>query len=126
MHYKAASQPILDYINMFHDNAEAKGVHPNCFPSPEEVGLDAEISRKAFVYFEDALALADDDDVRARVEKASIPVYKAMIVAGGKMEKAERQELMDCYIPLCKRFQMTHVAEHKLASGYFKELMLLR
>ena len=126
LHYKAASQPILDYINMLHDNAEAKGVHPNCFPSPEEVGLDAEISRKAFAYFEDALALADDDDVRARVEKASIPAYKAMIVVGGEMEKAERQKLIDHYIAICERFQMTHAAEHKLASDYFKELMLLR
>ncbi|MCH8293376.1 hypothetical protein IH992_20020, partial [Candidatus Poribacteria bacterium] len=65
---------------------------------------------------------ADDDDVRARVEKASIPAYKAMIVAGGDMEKAERQKLIDRYIAICERFQMTHAAEHKSAPDYFKEL----
>ncbi len=122
LHYKGAAQPILDYINMLHDNADAKGVHPNCFPSPEEVGLDAEISQRALDYFEQALTLADDSFVRAWVEKTSICAYKAMIVAGGEMEAAERENLIDRYIELCERYQMTHASEGQLASEYFKEL----
>ena len=123
LHYKDAAQPIRDYINVLHDNAEAKGVHPDCFPSPEGIGLEAEISRKAFDYFEQALALADDDVVRKRVEKASICAYKAMVVAGGEMmAAAERAELIDRYITLCQRYQMTHAAERKRASDYFEEL----
>lgn len=123
LHYKGAAQPILDYINMLHDNAEAKGVHPNCFPVPEDVGLDTEMSRKAFDYFEQALTMADDDTVRARVEKASICAYKAIIVAGGElMDETERAQLIGDYITLCQRHQMTHAAERKLASDYFEEL----
>lgn len=122
LHYKGATQPIMDYINMLHDNAEAKGVHPGCFPSPPDVGLDPDVSRRAFAYFERALELADDDAVRARVEKASIPAYKAMLVAGGEMDNAERQDLIHRYIALCERYEMTHAAEHKLASEYFLEL----
>ncbi|MCZ6679760.1 MAG: DUF4838 domain-containing protein [Candidatus Poribacteria bacterium] len=122
LHYRSAAQPILDYINMLHDNAEAKGVHPNCFPSPEEVGLNPEISQKALDYFEQALALADDDVVRARVEKASICAYKAMLVAGGERTDAARAQLVDSYISLCQRYEMTHAAEHQLASDYFKAL----
>ena len=122
LHYKSAAQPILDYVNMLHDNAQAKGVHPGCFPLPQDVGLDPQVSRRAFDYFECALALADDDAVRARVEKASICAHKAMIVAGGEMEATARAELIDRYITLCQRYQMTHAAETKLASDYFKEL----
>ena len=32
LHYKSASQPILDYINMFHDNAEKNGLNTGLFP----------------------------------------------------------------------------------------------
>ena len=122
LHYKRAAQPIVDYIEMLHDNAEKSGVHPGCFPSPEEVGLHPEISHKAFDYFEQALNLADDETVRARVEKASICAYRAMIDAGGPMEDAERKALIDQYIMLCQRHNMTHAAEHKEASVFFEEL----
>ena len=122
LHYKNAAQPIMDYIEMLHDNAEASGLHPGCFPSPEEVGLRPEISRKAFDYFEQALNLADDETVRARVEKASICAYRAMIDAGGPMENAERKALIDQYIALCQRHNMTRAAETKEASVFFEEL----
>ena len=122
LHYKGASQPILDYINMLHDNADAKGLHPGCFPSVEDVGLDAEIARKALDYFAEAYALATDDNIKARVEKASISAHKAMIVAGGELDAAERNALINRYIALCKRYQMTHAAETQLAEEYFKKV----
>ena len=125
LHYNSAAQPILDYINALHNNAEARRVHPGCFPSPQEVGLNAEFARKAFDYFEQALALAEDDVVRARVGKASICAYKAMIVTSDDLEAEERTQLIDRYIALCQRHQMTHAAEHKLASDYFEELKSL-
>jgi len=122
LHYEGAAQPIMDYIEMLHDNAEKSGLHPGCFPSPADVGLRPEISRKAFDYFEQALSLADDETVRARVEKASICAYRAMIDAGGPMEDAERKAIIDQYITLCQRHNMTHAAENKLASVFFEEL----
>jgi len=122
LHYKSAAQPILDYIKMLHDNAEQSGVHPNCFPKPEEVGLRPEIARKGLEYFNEALRLADDETIRARVEKASICVYRAMIEAGGPMSDAERKSIIDRYISLCKSYNMTYAAEHKEASQFFEEL----
>jgi hypothetical protein len=122
LHYQSAAQPILDYIEMLHDNAEEAGLHPGCFPSPEDVGLRPEISRKAFDYFEQALQLTDDETIRARVEKASICAYRAMIDAGGPLEDAERKSLINRYIKLCQRYNMTHAAERKEASTFFEEL----
>jgi len=122
LHYKSAAQPILDYIEMLHDNAEESGVHPNCFPKPEEVGLRPEIARKALDYFNRALKLARDEAVRARVEKASICAYRAMIEAGGALTKAELKSIVDRYIELCQRYDMTYAAEHKESSQFFEEL----
>jgi hypothetical protein len=122
LHYGKAAPLILEYINMLHDNAEQAGVHPGCFPKPAEVGLNPEISRKIFNYFQKAVEMADDEVVRSRVEKASICAYRAMIEAGGDMEDAEREAIIDQYITLCKRHNMTRAAEHKEAEVFFKEL----
>jgi len=122
LHYGEVAGPIQKYVEMLHDNAEARGVHPNCFPSPEEVGLDAKVARRIMGYFAQALELATDDAVRARVEKASISVYKAMIATEAGRDDEERTALIEKYVDLCKRHGMTHAAEHQLAEEYFEEL----
>lgn len=122
LHYQEAAGPLLEYVNMLHDNAEARGVHPNCFPSPAEVGLDAAIARKGMEYFDQALALATSDAVRARVEKASISGYKALIATQAWQDEGERREIARRYIELARRYGMTHAAEHQLAEDYFAEL----
>ena len=122
LHYGKAGGPITEYLEMLHDNAEAKGVHPNCFPSAEEVGLDAAMAKKSADYFARALELADDDAVCSRVEKASICTYRARIETEAWESDEEREELIDQYIALCKTHGMTHAAEHKLADDFFAEL----
>ena len=122
LHYEAAAPPILEYINFLHNNVEARGLHPRCFPTPEDVGLDAESTQTIFDYFQQALTLAEKPEIRARVEKASIPAYKAMIVAGGEMPSQKRQTLIDEYITLCERYNMSHAAETQAAEMYFEEL----
>ena len=136
LHYKNAAQPILDYLTMLHDNAAAKHVHPTCFPSAEQVGLDPEIAAKSMAYFKEALAKADDDAVRARVEKASICAYKAMILAGAGGWKVEDglcrrtwpegtpADLADRYIDLCHKYGMSMTSEGGSAEVYFERLKL--
>ncbi|HGJ67552.1 TPA: DUF4838 domain-containing protein [bacterium] len=120
LHYRSSAQPILDYINMFHDNAEQKGLNPGCFPLPADLGLDPEMCQKIMAYFNKALELADDDIVKARVEKASICAYRAMIEAGGEI--ADRDAVIDRYIDLCKRYNMTMAAETIPAETFFEQL----
>ncbi len=122
LHYKAAAPAILDYINFLHENVEERNLHPRCFPTSEDVGLDAESSQRVFDYFQQALALAENSEIQERVEKASIPAYKAMLVAGGEIAPKRRRTLIAEYIALCKRYGMTHAAEHQAAEAYFEEL----
>lgn len=122
LHYEAAAPPILAYITFLHENVEARNLHPRCFPTPEDVGLDTESTQVIFHYFQQALALAEKPEIRARVEKASIPAYKAMLVAGGEMPSQKRQTLIEEYIMLCERYNMSHAAEAQTAEAYFEEL----
>ncbi len=121
LHYGAAAPPILEYTTFLHDNVETRGLHPRCFPTAEDVGLDAESAQTIFDYFQQALGLAENPEIRARVEKASIPAHKAMLVAGN-MESQKRQTLIDEYIALCERYNMSHAAETQTAEAYFEEL----
>lgn len=122
LHYETAAAPIMEYITFLHDNVEVRNLHPNCFPSPDAVGLDAESSQRIFDYFQKALTLAANSEIKARVEKASIPAYKAMVVAGGDIDPIKRRNLIAEYIALCNRYGLTHTAEHQAAGDYFEEL----
>ncbi len=132
LHYKKAAGPILDHLELIHDNAEKSGCHPGCFPRPEQVGLRPEICLKSLEYFDKALRLADDDTVRARVEKASICAHRAMIEVGGQMGYVDgavrltfpgrHDRLVDRYIALAKRHGMTMASERTTSAAYFEKM----
>jgi len=130
LHYKEAAGPILDYLTFTHDTAQAAGAEPNCFGTPEEFGLTADVSAKALGYFAEALAATDDPAVRARVEKASICAYRAAIETGTELAYADGQvrltfpppfeNVLDRYIELCREHNMTMAAETISADDYIK------
>ena len=80
LHYASAAPPIRRYLNLMHDRVAAKGIESDCFGSARRhFGIDETIVAAGLAAYEQALQLADDDVVRARVEKASISVYGAAI-----------------------------------------------
>jgi hypothetical protein len=79
LHYGRAAGPIRAYIDLIHDNAAKRGLHHDCFGTAAHYGIDAPVAAQAVRLFDQALAAADDEAVRARVEKASIGAYRAAI-----------------------------------------------
>ena len=90
-HYGAAGAEILAWLVRLHDRADSLGVHPTCFATPEELGLDAAIAREMMERFARAreLAQAEGPEFAARVEKASLPAHRAMIEAGAPLGYAD-------------------------------------
>ena len=93
LHYREAGPIVLEYLRMIHDNAQAKGVHPNCGAAPIELGLDLAVAQKALDLFAKAMAAATTDEVRSRVEKASIPAYRTLILTNGRPWKSRRRRV---------------------------------
>jgi len=133
LHYGKAADAVLEYLVFLHDNAEKRSLHPGCFPSPKEVGLDSGVSLKAYSIMQKALELAENEAVRARVEKASIYVHKALLETGGQLVFQEGKYhygfsspdlamVPSRYIELSKRYGMTMVAETRKADDYFIEI----
>ncbi len=79
LHYGKAAPPIRRFILAYHDHVQAKGIHRNCFGRAQDYGIDEGIAKAAMDAFTEAMALADDDAVKSRVEKASICAYRAAI-----------------------------------------------
>lgn len=133
LHYETAAPVILDYLKLVHENAEVHGNHPNCGAFPVELGLTPEGVAQGFDLFQRALLLAPNETVRARVEMASIPTYRAVIVANGRPWKQEggivKRDLparfatvIPDYVRLCKKYGMSYVAEGQASGIYFEQL----
>lgn len=132
LHYGPSAKPILEYLTYLHDNANARGVHPGCFPTALEVGLDQDVAVKAMGWFQMAMALAPDDTIRERVEKASLFAYKALIATSGATRyengmcyldiPAMFGSLIDDYIALGRKHGLTMTRETQTAEDFFGEI----
>ena len=138
LHYGRAATPIRRYINFLHDDAESKGKTRSCMGTEADYKIEDEIIRTGLDAFDEALQLADDDVIRARVEKASIAAYCAAIaepsfwtwenrnrevsaanngIGWGAIEKtmpqrlAERRPYFRKFFNLAKTYGVTHWAE---------------
>ena len=132
LHYREAAQPIWEYLTYYHDLVDASGTHPTCFPTATTLCIDSDSARKTFAYFQEALALAESDEVRARVEKASLCAYRAMLNVAGmnltydgdvyKPDLAESEtDLVEQYAALSARYGVTMETEHNKAGLYLKQ-----
>jgi hypothetical protein len=99
LHYSKAAPPLHDFIELIHDNVEAKGIEKNCFGIAQSYGIDKEITQAGLKAFDQAIRLADDDTVRARVEKASICVYRAAIEDAWRWTLKNRKNLDKVTMP---------------------------
>ena len=132
LHYREAAPAIRLYIDRLHDNAEARGVHPACFPHAQEVGLDPHMAAGGLDLFRHALAQTDDEVLRARIEKASISAYRGMFDAGATYQvqdgwlkttfPARFGNIVNEYIALTKKYKMTRASEGGPIEDYYNRL----
>ena len=120
LHYGSAAGPIRRFINLTHKHALASGLHPNCFGRAKDYAIDESIAQAGLDAFAEAMDLAENDTVRARVEKASICAYRAAIEPIWYMKDkskvdpalAERmQPLVKRFVDLCEKYGVTNASE---------------
>lgn len=115
LYYREAASPILGWLDYYHRTALAAGVHPTCFPTEGSLALNPETVRRGMQFFAEALALAQSDTIRSRVEKASLCLDRAAINVASINLNFEDDRclpnlqgftpgLLDHYAALCSRF----------------------
>ena len=105
LHYGTAAGPIREFIRRVHDKAAASGRHHNCFGRLADYGLDDTDAWAGLDAFARALDLADNDAVRARVERASACAYKAALEPVWYADKGPLSpKLIETMRPVARRF----------------------
>ena len=118
LHYGAAADEIFKYLTMIYQVSTQAGFHPDCGPTAARLGLTPEVVQTAMEYFDRAMEKADNDVVRARVEKASICVHKAKLMTAevtwkykdGMVKRAMPESFPQdkaTYAALCRKHNMT-------------------
>ena len=130
IHYGKAAPPIRWFINLIHEKGEAirdGGCSPPTPRSPEKLGMDERVREAGLKAFQEAMRLADNEAVRARVEKLSICAYALAITDAydyaerlqWKLEKGpmgpdlarRTRPYARRLFELCKKHGVTHWAE---------------
>jgi hypothetical protein len=105
LHYGPAAGPIREFIQHVHDKAESSGRHRNCFGRLADYGLDQADAELGLDAFARALALADSETLRQRVEKASICAYRAALEPVWYVDRgALTPEMVERARPIAHRF----------------------
>ena len=132
-HYAESAGPILTYLKYYHDLVAKSGAHPTCFPAESSLGITKDSAHRIMAYFEEALALAKSDMVRARVEKASLCGWRAALSAtsmhpvyGNGLCRADLggfpADLLDRYAALCVRYEVSMENEMISTEKYLEQL----
>ncbi|MBP7933037.1 MAG: DUF4838 domain-containing protein [Phycisphaerae bacterium] len=130
LHYGKAAEPIRGFLALTHNNAAAKNLHRNCFGQAKDYGIDEAIAQAGLEAFAAAIKLADDDTIRARVEKASICAWRAAIepcwyASEGKLDTAlaERMRpMVKTLFELCAKHGVTMTNEGRPVGDTLKHL----
>ena len=136
LHYKESAGPVWDYLTYYHDLVRREGLHPSCFPTESELGITPDSAARINRYFQDALAQAKSDDVRRRVEKASLCAIRAMLSASCMRLVYENgvckpglegagPELVERYAALCQQFDVSMDSEHRRCDTYIDNMRTL-
>lgn len=132
LHYGTSSGTMIEYLKYIHNQAEKAECHPTCFPGPFEVGLNPQSANKIYDYFAKALKEADNDEIRNRVEKASICSIRSVLetcgeftVQNGTLRVTYPEKfgnIVDKYFELTKKHGQTRAEEWPPIDEYYKQL----
>ncbi|MFV1976755.1 MAG: DUF4838 domain-containing protein, partial [Candidatus Scalindua sp.] len=133
LHYAESAQPIIDYLTYYHDLIEKENLHPDCFPTEASLYLNSETVKRIDKYFAEALVLAQSEEVRSRVEKASLCAYRAKLSVATMDLKYENgickpslenvdENLLERYTELCTKYNVSMDNENVKNDTYLNNM----
>ena len=123
LHYGQAAPPIRRFINLIHKHYRDVGTNnASCISGQWDLPVDQDIAAAGLRLFAEAMDLAENDEIKARVEKASICAYRAAIDPVWKLKKdaaidpalaKQMRPLVKEFSQLCEKYGLaSHVAGH--------------
>jgi hypothetical protein len=79
LYYGRAAGKVRAYLSLIQATARRSGVHQHCFGSAASYGINANVARQGLNLLEEGMALAENDEVKQRVERVTIGPHTVMI-----------------------------------------------
>ncbi len=109
-YYGKAAAPLREYIALAHQQVDTEGVHAHIFDGPTAPYLTDALLDRAETLFDEAEQLADNSDIRARVQAARLPVWYVKL-ATHRVDGEERSMLLGRFLETARQAGLTHISE---------------
>jgi hypothetical protein len=109
-YYGKAAGPISSYIELLHRQVIEKGFHAHIYDPPTAPYLNDELLEEAEGLFDEAERLAENDEVRFRVQVARLPIWYVKLATNRVIGDA-RIDLLQRFAKIAKKAGITNINE---------------
>ncbi len=127
LHYGKAVPPIRRFINMIHNHYRDSGTHNDPLAYHHwELPVDEGVAKASLKLFAEAMDLAENDEVKTRVENASISAFAAAIDPIWRLKKdaqvdpavaEQMRPLVKKFFRLCEKYGLGGYDAHRQRLG---------
>ena len=118
-YFGKAAPAIQNYLELLEAQVRGGKAHAHIFDSPKAAYLSAEFSAKAVQLLDQALAVAENEAVRNRVEVARLPVWYVML-ANDRVAGEERADLLGRFLAIARRAGISNISEGQALDAWAK------
>ena len=120
-YYGKAAPKILAYLDTIHRPVREKGLHIHIFDKPTSTYLSEEVMNAGEEILNEAEQLADNEEVRFRVQVARLPVWYVKI-ATDQVTGDARIDLARRFVGVARKAGISHLSESKSLDEWAKKL----
>jgi hypothetical protein len=118
-YYGKAATKILAYIETIHRPVREKGMHCRLYDGPRAAYLSAEVMDAAEAILNEAEGLAENDEIRLRVQTARLPVWYVKL-ANQRATADARMDLLRLFMVVARKGGITEISESGPLSAWVK------
>jgi hypothetical protein len=119
-YYGKAADSIREYIELLHRSVREKGYHAHIFDPPSAPYLSDEVLTGAERLFDEAERLADNDDVRFRVQVTRLPIWYVKL-ATNRVTGDGRNELLTRFLSVARQAGISNISEAKSLDDWARQ-----
>jgi hypothetical protein len=119
-YYGKAGPKIIEYINAIHRPVREDGVHIHIFDKPSSSYLKEEIMNEAERILNEAEKLAENEEIRFRVQVALLPVWYVKIATHRVTDEA-KTNLVKQFLTIARKAGISNISESTTLADWAKK-----
>jgi hypothetical protein len=120
-YYGKAADPIRKYIALAHQQVQSNGAHAHIFDRPTAKYLTDDLLANADKLFDEAEQLADNSDIRFRVQTARLPIYYVKL-ATNRVRGNDRTALLNRFLTVSRQAGISNISEKRSLDEWARQM----